>query len=103
VKIFNKQGQAFEPDFVLFCKQIDNEQLIFQVFIEPKGNHLLGFDKWKEDFLKEIQKEQKTIKIHTDTYLITAVPFYNYDRQNEFDKALDDSLNPQSNANSEGN
>jgi type III restriction enzyme len=96
VKIFNKQGQAFEPDFLLFCKQIDGEQLIFQVFIEPKGNHLLGFDKWKEDFLMEIQKEQKTIKIHTDTYLITAVPFYNYDRQNEFDQALDDSLNPQS-------
>jgi type III restriction enzyme len=103
VKIFNKQGQAFEPDFLLFCKQIDGEQLIFQVFIEPKGNHLMGFDKWKEDFLKEIGKEQKTVKIHTDTYLITAVPFYNYDRQNEFDKALDDSLNPQSNATSEEN
>ena len=103
VKIFNKQGQAFEPDFLLFCKQIDDEQLIFQVFIEPKGNHLLGFDKWKEDFLMEIQKEQKIIKIHTDTYLITAVPFYNYDKQNEFDQALDVSLNPQSNPNSERN
>lgn len=68
IKLFNKLGRAFEPDFLLFCKQRDGEQMTFQVFIEPKGNHLLGGDKWKEDFLKEIRAEQRTIKIHTDTY-----------------------------------
>jgi type III restriction enzyme len=46
--------------------------LTFQVFIEPKGSHLLGYDKWKEEFLNKVRIEQKTIKIHTDTYLITA-------------------------------
>lgn len=51
--------------------------MTFQVFIEPKESHSIGYDKWKEDFLKEIRTEQKTIKIHTDTYLITAAPFYN--------------------------
>ncbi|PKM71264.1 MAG: type III deoxyribonuclease [Firmicutes bacterium HGW-Firmicutes-17] len=92
IKIFDKLGRAFEPDFLLFCKQRDGEQMTFQVFIEPKGNHLLGHDKWKEDFLKEIRTEQKTIKIHSDTYLITAVPFYNYNNENEFKTTLEGSL-----------
>lgn len=93
IKIFDKLGRAFEPDFLLFCKQRDGEQMTFQVFIEPKGNHLLGHDKWKEDFLKEINTEQKTIKIQTDTYLITAVPFYNYNNENEFKTTLESTLN----------
>ena len=93
VKIFNKLGRAFEPDFLLFCKQREGEQLTYQVFIEPKGNHLIGHDKWKEDFLHEIRAEQKTIKIHTDTYLITAVPFYNYNSENDFNTSLEDILN----------
>ncbi|MGB4415324.1 MAG: DEAD/DEAH box helicase family protein [Paludibacter sp.] len=93
IKIFDKLGRAFEPDFLLFCKQRDGEQMTFQVFIEPKGNHLIGHDKWKEDFLKEIRTEQKTIKIHTDTYLITAVPFYNYNNENEFKTTLENTLN----------
>lgn len=93
IKIFDKLGRAFEPDFLLFCKQRDEEQMTFQVFIEPKGEHLKGYDKWKEDFLKEIRTEHKTIKIQTDTYLITAVPFYNYNSENEFGKCLDEVLN----------
>jgi type III restriction enzyme len=92
IKIFDKLGRAFEPDFLLFCKQRDGQQMTFQVFIEPKGNHLLGHDKWKGDFLKEIRTEQKTIKIHTDIYLITAVPFYNYKNENDFKKELDQTL-----------
>lgn len=93
IKIFDKLGRAFEPDFLLFCKQRDGEQMTFQVFIEPKGEHLKGHDKWKEDFLKEIRTEQKTIKINTDTYLITAVPFYNYNNENEFKTTLENTLN----------
>jgi type III restriction enzyme len=93
IKIYDKLGRAFEPDFLLFCKQREKEQITYQVFIEPKGEHLKGFDKWKEDFLKEIKTEQKTIKIHTDTYLITAVPFYNYNSENEFKTTLENTLN----------
>jgi len=93
IKIFDKLGRAFEPDFLLFCKQRNGDQMTFQVFIEPKGEHLKGHDKWKEDFLNEIRTEQKTIKIHTDTYLITAVPFYNYNNENEFKTTLENTLN----------
>lgn len=93
IKIIDKLGRAFEPDFILFCKQKKDKELTYQVFIEPKGAHLIAHDKWKEDFLKEIREEQKTIKIHTDTYLITAVPFYNYANENEFKTTLESTLN----------
>jgi type III restriction enzyme len=91
IKIFDKLGRAFEPDFLLFCKQRGGEQITFQVFIEPKGEHLKGYDKWKEDFLNEIRT--KAVKIDTDNYLITAVPFYNYNNENEFKTTLDQTLN----------
>jgi type III restriction enzyme len=92
LKIYDKSGRAFEPDFVLFCKQKEREQLTYQVFIEPKGNGFIANDKWKEDFLKEIQKSRKIIAIQTDAYLITAIPFYNYSNENEFEKELENTL-----------
>ena len=92
LKIYDKQGRAFEPDFLLFCKQREGEQLTFQVFIEPKGNGFIAKDKWKEDFLEEIRIKKKTVEIHTDKYLITAVPFYNYANENEFKQSLEDVL-----------
>jgi type III restriction enzyme len=92
IKIFDKIGRAFEPDFILFCKEKKGKELTYQVFIEPKGAHLMLHDKWKEEFLKQIRDEEKTIKINTDNFLITGVPFYNYSNENEFKKTLEDTL-----------
>lgn len=92
IKIIDKLGRAFEPDFILFCKQKKDKELTYQVFIEPKGAHLVAHDKWKEDFLKGIREEERTIKIYTDNYLITGVPFYNNENENEFKKTLEETL-----------
>ena len=92
IKIIDKLGRAFEPDFILFCKQKKGKELTYQVFIEPKGAHLIANDKWKEVFLKQIREEEKTIKIDTDNYVITGVPFYNYANENEFKKTLEETL-----------
>ena len=92
IKIIDKLGRAFEPDFILFCKQKKDKELTYQVFIEPKGAHLVAHDKWKEDFLKEIREEERSIKIYTDNYLITGVPFYNNENENEFKKTLEETL-----------
>lgn len=92
IKIYDNLGRAFEPDFLLFCKQRVGEQLTYQVFIEPKGQFLMGNDKWKKDFLETVSTDQKTISINTDTYLITAVPFYNYNNENEFKATLEETL-----------
>ena len=93
IKIIDKLGRAFEPDFVLFSKEKSGEELTYQVFIEPKGKHLKAHDKWKEDFLKEIREDKKTIEIDSDKYLITGVPFYNNENENEFKEALESILN----------
>ena len=92
LKIIDKKGRAFEPDFILFCKQKEENELTYQVFIEPKGAHLIEHDKWKEEFLKQIREEEKTIKIDSDNYLITGVPFYNYANENDFKRELEGTL-----------
>ena len=44
-KIYNfDDGQAFEPDFVLFLSEKDGNMLTYQMFIEPKGKHLKAHD-----------------------------------------------------------
>ena len=92
IKIIDKLGRAFEPDFILFCKQKEDMELTYQVFIEPKGGHLLTHDNWKKDFLNEIREEKRIIKIDTDNYLITGVPFYNNAEENIFKKTLEKTL-----------
>ena len=92
VKIIDKLGRAFEPDFILFCKKKDSEELTYQVFIEPKGAHLIANDKWKEGFLSDIRDANEIINIETDKYKITGVPFYNYANENEFKTHLENAL-----------
>jgi type III restriction enzyme len=50
IKIIDKLGRAFEPDFLLLCKQRTEEELTYQIFIEPKGNHLIAHDAWEKEF-----------------------------------------------------
>lgn len=92
LKIIDKKGRAFEPDFILFCKEKAGEELTYQVFIEPKGNGFIANDIWKEHFLNEIKDESKVIKIESDKYLITGVPFYNNLDENKFAASLSDVL-----------
>ena len=82
---------SFEPDFLLFCKQKE-ESITYQVFIEPKGKHLIAHDQWKAAFLNEIAENKAVFEIHSDKYLLTAVPFYNYENENEFKSKLKEVL-----------
>ena len=99
-KIHNfKDGQGFEPDFVLFLRQKTGAILTYQMFIEPKGKHLKEHDKWKEDFLKQIREKFKgktfefTTKARSQKYRLTGVPFYNNEDENQFKKSLYSALN----------
>lgn len=81
-------GERFEPDYLLFLhkqNEVGYEQL--QVFIEPKGAHLIADDKWKEDFLLEIEDKAVATKIFVDDnkYKIWGFHFFNTDvRMSEF-------------------
>lgn len=94
VKIFDKKGRRFEPDFLLFLKQKNKENIIYQMFIEPKGAHLKEHDKWKEEFLIELRErfKNKSLNYSSDKYRLTGVPFYNYNDENTFIKSFEESL-----------
>ena len=101
-KIYNfEDGQAFEPDFVLFLREKNGNMLTYQMFIEPKGKHLQEQDKWKEEFLKEITQkfEGKTLEFKTQsrkqTYKLIGVPFYNNEDENVFEKTLREVIEDQ--------
>ena len=86
-------GKAFQPDFVLFLGKENGETLSYQLFIEPKGEHIEDFDRWKEDFLKEIDTERKSELIIEDkNYRIIGLPFYQEKNQNQFRETLDEAL-----------
>jgi len=79
-------GERFEPDFLLFLQKDKSEGYIQQqIYIEPKGNHLLEIDKWKEDFLKEIDREAIPVVTYVDNndYHIFGLPFYNTENKLE--------------------
>lgn len=71
-------GRALEPDFVLFLKDESSKTIMYQLFIEPKGDHLLGTDKWKEEFLESIESEYVvTTLLENKDFKIVGMPFYN--------------------------
>ncbi|MCQ2964010.1 MAG: DEAD/DEAH box helicase family protein [archaeon] len=90
-KIYNfRDGESFEPDFILFLKDNKNNLLNYQLFIEPKGEHLLEGNKWKEEFLKEINEKAKIAPkiVETEEFKIHGLPFYNSSKELKFKKEL---------------
>lgn len=87
-------GRVFEPDYVLFMKEKETgEKLNYQIFIEPKGEHLMAEDKWKEEFLEQV-KENSNINPSTlydcDKFKLVGLPFYNHSDEHflRFEKAF---------------
>ncbi|MED4922469.1 DEAD/DEAH box helicase family protein [Weizmannia sp. CD-2023] len=85
-------GERFEPDYLLFLhspKVNGYEQL--QIFIEPKGTHLVKNDGWKEDFLLQLESNAiPVVKFADDNnYRIWGFHFFNRDlRRKEFDEDM---------------
>ena len=83
-------GQAFQPDFVLFLRERSGKLSIYQIFIEPKGKYLKAHDHWKEIFLREITSEFdcKSLTFEDKDYRLIGVPFYNNEDENRFKQTL---------------
>lgn len=97
-------GSRFEPDYLLFIrkKKINNDNIDYQVFVEPKGDHLLLEDNWKEIFLESIKNNSKLKRnsgknfelIKNGNYFILGLPFFNRNfRKKEFKEAIEKFLN----------
>jgi len=102
-----EQGRRFEPDFVLFLKKKNEEEIKhYQIFIEPKGEYLMKEDKWKESFLIRMHDEATVEKsalnkskdinniIQTfwkdDEFTVWGLPFYN--EKDAYKTAFNNSL-----------
>jgi type III restriction enzyme len=84
-------GTPIEPDFVLFLKKQEPDlALHYQVFIEPKGEHLLQYDAWKEKFLESLKIRHKIhVLWKTKKYVVWGMPFYNEShKKREFEDAF---------------
>lgn len=76
-----ESGERFEPDFLLFLRSKNSayfEQE--QIFIEPKGAHLLAKDRWKEDFLLQLAEHAVATTTYVDNteYRIWGLPLYTH-------------------------
>jgi len=82
-------GAALEPDFVLFlAKKELKKSFHYQIFIEPKGGHLLKQDEWKENFLKRLKTDHKIEQLwEGKEFVVWGMPFYNeVEKKAEFQK-----------------
>ena len=112
LKLYNfDNADGFEPDFILLLKDKFYE---YNIFIEPKGGHLLKNDEWKNEFLLEITKLTNNNKLNivkdddfkysdasvindNKNYKILGFKFYNNDiertehrMENEFKELMED-------------
>ena len=79
---------------MLFLREKNGESLSYQLFIEPKGEHLAEIDRWKEKFLQEIRAEFRS-KILTENskYRVIGVPSFYHERyENQFKDDLNAAL-----------
>jgi len=85
-KIYIPNGDGFQPDYVIFC--IDYDDMTTQIFVEPKGGHLIADQQEKADFLKKMREDNISI----GNILLTAPDFFNYDSENDFKKQFESLL-----------
>jgi type III restriction enzyme len=94
-KIYDfKNGDATEPDFVLLLTNQDQTKTLqYQIFIEPKGEHLLQKDKWKEDLLTSLKEEAKLVLLtQSEKIYIWGLPFYQHKSEVAFDSIFKELL-----------
>jgi type III restriction enzyme len=56
-----KDGRRFSPDYMLIINDVVNQQLYYQVIIEPKGGHIIEQDAWKEEALISLNDDSEVV------------------------------------------
>lgn len=83
--------RGFMPDFILY---LQNEEHILQVYIEPKGSHIVPTDIWKQDLLEEIKVGGGISIISEDENVrLSGVKFYNHEQRDDFIEDLSVVIN----------
>lgn len=99
-----KKGRGFCPDFILFLKGKKQNEIYYQLLIEPKGNWAYGLNQdlsagkegWKEEFLEQISSKyglNEVIKAENKDYKLVGLPFFNKDNNADFIEKWKDIVN----------
>lgn len=80
---------GFMPDFILYLSE---EDFIYQVYIEPKGEQLVVRDSWKQDILKSIDSDKFEILVEDNNVKLYGVKFYIGKNSKEFVSDLDNKI-----------
>ncbi|ELK46164.1 DEAD/DEAH box helicase family protein [Halobacillus sp. BAB-2008] len=75
IKIVEIDGvRGFMPDFLLY---LQDDEVTYQVFLEPKGGHLIEKDRWKQNFLEELNKRDIVqVLSENDNVRLIGIKFY---------------------------
>lgn len=82
--------RGFMPDFILY---LEDDDFIYQIFIEPKGSHLVLQDAWKEEFLEKIIANEFNIIDDNKSVKLSGTKFYKTNRDIDFSDSLADIIN----------
>ncbi len=82
-----KHYEGYMPDFILV---LDNGKVMYQVYIEPKGEQLLEKDEWKERLLESIRPEKIDIIGENNDIRLYGVRFYTHGDNRGVEKELYD-------------
>ena len=82
--------RGFMPDFVLY---LENEEFVYQVFVEPKGEDREKEDAWKQEMLYALNGSDIEIIGENDNVKLVGVKFYNNKNKREFISDLSEKIN----------
>lgn len=81
--------EGFMPDFLLY---LNDGQVTYQLFIEPKGEHLIERDSWKGRLLNKIKPENIEFIGENDNARLYGVKFFRYGKGNEVETSIKEIL-----------
>lgn len=82
--------RGFMPDFVLY---LENEEFVYQVFVEPKGEDREKEDAWKQEMLYALNGSDIEIIGENDNVKLVGIKFYNNKNKREFISDLSEKIN----------
>ncbi|WP_347981416.1 DEAD/DEAH box helicase family protein [Lactococcus petauri] len=82
--------RGFMPDFILY---LDNENFIYQIFIEPKGEDREKEDAWKQEMLYAMNGLDIECIGENECIRLLGVKFYNNKNKRDFINELSEKIN----------
>lgn len=82
--------RGFMPDFILY---LSDEDFVYQIYMEPKGEDRVKEDAWKEEMLEAINGTDIEIIGQNESVKLMGVKFYNKKNRRVFIDDLSEKIN----------